>query len=61
MDQPETTLVAGDKFRLSVRMIQTLQRKWAGLSLVVEVTSITEGSDGVKLLSVREPLERKSA
>lgn len=57
----EKTIAVGDRLRLNVKMIETLQRKWDGLSLVVEVTDITEDNQGVKLLSVKEPVKTSSS
>lgn len=54
MADEEKTVEVGDKLRLNVKMIETVNRKWAGLTLVVEVTDITDAGDGVKLLSVKE-------
>jgi hypothetical protein len=50
----EDAIAVGDRLRLNTKMIETVNRKWGGTSLLVEVVSISTDKDGLKLLSVRE-------
>lgn len=54
----EKTIEIGDKIRMSVGLIDTLNRKLKGLSLLVEVVDIND-QEGVKIVTVKEAFPKK--
>jgi hypothetical protein len=49
----EQSIEVGDKMRIAIGLIATLQRKGQGATLLVEVVDITEQADGTKLMTVK--------
>jgi len=47
------TIERGDQMRMNTKMIDHLNRKSGGVSLLVKVINIIEGDDGVKILTVQ--------